>query len=245
MFRVLHTNDLHGQLREEHVGKLLDLRTPECLFLDSGDAIKAGNLAIPLRPEVAWDRLAAAHCDLGTLGNRETHVQAAPFRAKLAGAKHPLLVANLRMKDPSEALDLPIESHRILEVGGIRIGVFGVMVPMVTERMTTAALSRYLWDDPIKSAHHMVDTLHHMVDLVIAITHIGLKRDLELAKCCPGIPLIFGGHSHSILSQPEQVGATLIFQGGSHARYVGCYDFDGTDLVQAELVPLTAPSPRG
>lgn len=236
ILRILHTNDLHGTLSDAGVATLKSLRTPETLHLDSGDCIKAGNLAVPLRPEVCWPRLATAGCDLGTIGNRETHIRSAVFQAKLAGVQHPLLVANIRRRD-GQVLDLPFQRTVVREFAGLRLGFFGVMVPMVTERMATAPLSEYLWDAPLTVAEQVVEELAPSVDLIVALTHIGFRQDVALAQRCPGISAIFGGHSHTILEQPHLENGVAIMQGGSHSRYVGMYDFDGKNW-SGNLVPL-------
>jgi len=230
----LHTNDLHGTLRRSHVEFLRSHRTPNTLHLDSGDFIKAGNLAIPLKPDPAWALLAEAGCDFGTLGNRESHPLEAGQSAKLAGASHRLLVANMRTKKG----DLVFEECAITQVGGVRVGIFGVMVPMVTEKMSTAALSAYLWNQPIATAKRVASELRLQVDLLVAITHIGVAQDRKLAAEVPGIDLIFGGHSHTVLKTPEVVGKTAILQGGSHGKFIGEYVWDG-ELTSATLHPQT------
>lgn len=208
----------------------------DALLLDSGDCIKAGNLAIPMGEDPAWARLERAGCAAGVLGNRETHPLRTGFDAKLRGARHPLLCANLRAKGGGEP---PLPGTLTLERCGIRVGLVGVMVPMVTERMASAAVSAYLWDPPIATAQAQAERLRPEVDLMIALTHIGHKQDLELARQCPLFDLILGGHSHTVLETPVKVGSTDVCQGGSHGRFVGRYVWEeGKGLVEAALIPL-------
>jgi len=230
VIHFLHTNDLHGKLTPAKADFIRSLRRENTLHIDSGDCIKAGNLAIPLSIDPMWALLHRAGCNIGTLGNRETHVLEGAFRKKLEGAQHPLVVANLRLKSG----DAFLEPHRIVEMGGVRIGIFGVMVPMVTEKMSTAPLSAFLWDQPLPVARQQVDLLRPQVDVLVAITHIGNNNDLKLAEQCPEIDLIFGGHSHTIIDSP-----TRILQGGSHAMFVGSYEFEpGKGLLRSELIAL-------
>ena len=107
---------------------------------------------------------------------------------------------------------------------------------MVTERMKTQAASAFLWESPIETARRLCDEVLPVVDIVIALTHIGLGQDRLLAEACPEISLILGGHSHSVLEVPEQMGATWICQGGSHAKYLGRYVWDNGEL-SGGLVP--------
>ena len=231
---LLHSNDLHGQLTDARMPFLLEQRETADLYFDSGDVIKAGNLAIPLSADPAWPRLAAARCTASTLGNRESHLLPSAFEAKIAGAAHPLLVANMRQKDGQPG---PWRESIILEVQGLSIGVFGVMVAMVTERMASRAASSYLWDQPIPIATRVAKELRADVDMVIALTHIGVTQDRLLAEACPEIDLILGGHSHTVLGTPERIGNTWIAQGGSHGRFLGRYEWAlGEGLVASALL---------
>lgn len=203
------------------------------MWFDTGDCIKAGNLAVPLTEEAIWTDL--ADCTAGTIGNRETHVLEAAFQRKLAGHRHRLLCANLRRTDGSR----PLPASVTLELQGMKIGVFGVSVAMVTDRMKTRFASAFRWDPPVAVALETVRALRPEVDLLIALTHIGHRQDRELAESCPEINVIFGGHSHTILETPEQVNGVWIAQGGSHARFFGDYVWD-EGALQGGLVPMRA-----
>lgn len=233
---ILHTNDLHGQLKPELAEKIRLLREREdALYFDSGDAVSYGNLAIPLGPDPCWPLLAEAGCHAGVPGNRESHVLLKTFRAKLEGARHPLVCANLF--DRKGELILP--ASLTLEHKGIKVGVIGVMVPMVTRRMASQAASQLLWEAPIPHAKAEAQKLRNEVDLLIALTHIGFKNDQELAAAVPEIDLILGGHSHNVIEDPVRIGNTFICQGGSHARFLGKYIWRKDEgLAGAELIKL-------
>ena len=231
--RILHTNDMHGTLDDAIQSKLTGLRSEADVYFDSGDCIKTGNLGIPLREEPVWGRLDALRCDASVLGNRESHVLSSAFEKKLSGSKHPLLASNMHRRDGSSPLHEPL----VLAVGGLRVGVFGVMVPMVTSQMKTQAASAYLWDQPIATALKVAKELRRNVDLLIALTHIGHRQDRDLAEKCPSIDVILGGHSHTVLEQPERIGNTFVCQGGSHNRFAGVYQWANGSLT-GHLVAL-------
>lgn len=230
---ILHTNDLHGRLNGDHARHLRALRAEADLFFDCGDCVKTGNLGIPLREELCWALLAEAGCDAAVIGNRESHVLESAFRAKIAGARHPLLCANLR----SRAGDRPLPASTIIEAAGLRVGVVGVMVPMVTERMATRPASAYLWDPPIPAALAEARRLRAVCDVLIALTHIGHAQDLRLAEAGDDFDLILGGHSHTVVSSPVRVGRAWVCQAGSHGRFVGRYRWS-PDGTTGELIPL-------
>ncbi len=219
--RFLHTNDMHGTLDERTQSRLAELRNEADLFFDSGDCIKTGNLGIPLSKEPVWERLADLRCDASVLGNRESHLLNNVFDLKMAGASHPFLASNMTRRDGTRVT----AESLMFEVAGVKIGVIGVMVPMVTRLMRTQAASSFIWEQPIPEAIAQAVRLRGGVDLLVALTHIGHRQDVELAERCPAIDIIFGGHSHTVLEEPQRIGTTTICQGGSHNRFAGQYEW--------------------
>lgn len=233
--RILHTNDLHGNLDESLAQRLTPLREESDLYFDSGDVVKAGNLAVPLRPDPCWGLLANLRCSASTLGNRESQPLAPAFRKKIAGLTHPVVCANLMDKEGQPVFPASI----VLEVGGLRVGVIGAMVAMVTEKMASAALSHFVWSAPLPAVVAAAHGLRPQCDVLFAITHIGIAQDRKLAEACPHLDAIFGGHSHTVLSEPERVGGVWICQGGSHGRFAGHYEFDtASKAMRGGLRPL-------
>lgn len=220
--RILHTNDLHGHFTPPRAEALRPVRAQCDLYFDCGDLIKTGNLGVPLSPDPAWARLALLHCSASVIGNRETHLMEIPFRAKLDGATHPVLCANLRRA--SGAIALPGTWSTTIQ--GLRVVVVGVSVAMVTKRMAASAISAYLWEDPIATAMTEAERLRSQADVLIALTHIGLTQDKRLAEATELYDLILGGHSHDVVSPPVQIGRTWIGQAGSHGRFYGLYEYD-------------------
>jgi len=232
---ILHTNDLHGKLDQTAAAKIRELKDESALYFDCGDCIKAGNLAVPFKQDPAWSFLEAAGCDAGTLGNRETQVLQKAFESKISGAAHPLLCANLRLKNGER----PLPGYVVLEKAGYKVGVIGAMVPMVTERMVTRAASAFIWDPPIPAVCAAAKGLRAKVDCLIALTHIGFKHDSELAEACPELDMILGAHSHTKLDSPARFGNVWVFQSGAHGRFVGKYRWSKQKgLIEAELLPL-------
>lgn len=231
---LVHTNDLHGRLTREKLPFLLSLRDSADLYFDSGDCVKSGNLALPMKPDPAWALLHEARCDASCPGNRESHPLASGMKAKFAGAMHPVLCANWKDKNGAQVF----EPSHVWTVKGVRVAAFGVMVPIVTDRMTTRAASNYLWDQPVPCAVEVAGALRKKADVVVALTHIGIAQDRKLAEATSDIDVIFGGHSHTVIEAPEVVNGVAICQGGSHAQFVGRYVIEpGKGVTRAELLP--------
>lgn len=225
MIKFLHTNDFHGFLPSVYP-KLLQIRDQFDLYLDSGDAVKFGNLAIPVGTDPAWEHLDNLKCDASVLGNREVHYTKRLLKAKLAGLQHPILCANMVARDGSR----PFANEIIFCRKGVRVGVFGVMIEMTSARKKFSGLSEFLWENPIAAARGCVGRLKDHADLIVGLTHIGFGTDKVIADKVPGIDIILGGHSHEALLEPILVNGCFIAQAGSHGRFAGAYEWDGSRL---------------
>jgi 2',3'-cyclic-nucleotide 2'-phosphodiesterase (5'-nucleotidase family) len=75
--------------------------------------------------------------------------------------------------------------------------------------------------DPLEAAARWVGWLRPQVDLVIVLSHLGLRLDERMAAEVPGIDLILGGHTHHVLEQPLRIGGTYVCAAGKFGKYVG------------------------
>jgi 2',3'-cyclic-nucleotide 2'-phosphodiesterase (5'-nucleotidase family) len=270
LLTILHTNDFHSKLSADQIRRLKVLRRgigENGILLDAGDAVAAGNVTFRPAGEPILDAMSEIGYDAMTVGNREFHFSRAGFRAKLSRARFPVLCSNIRPHPSSNSISdfesstqpalntvpgfatstIPVIPfiHRVMP-NGCRIVVFGVTVPMITERMLSRKISAYVFDDPIAKAATLAPRLRELYnpDLLIALTHIGIGKDRELAAAVPMIDLIIGGHTHVTLEHGEHVGKTLIVQAGSHGRYYGRVEIVDTDrsprpaTMHAHLEPL-------
>jgi 2',3'-cyclic-nucleotide 2'-phosphodiesterase (5'-nucleotidase family) len=65
-------------------------------------------------------------------------------------------------------------------------------------------------------------------DLLIVLSHLSFEKDKEIASRIPGIDVIVGGHSHTVLERPAVENGVIICQAGGFGEYVGelILDFD-------------------
>ncbi|HCE01227.1 MAG TPA: hypothetical protein DER07_09325 [Armatimonadetes bacterium] len=235
---IVHTADLHGSLDYELADRLASLKPEDGLHLNCGDSVKSGNLAFPLKADRAWALLSRARCDVGVPGNREIHITEAGFHAKLRGCLHTLVCANLF--DREGRLVLPPSAQ--IEVGGVRVGIVGAMVPFLTRHMKMYRTSRYVWEQPIECAVREAESIRGQVDCLIALTHTGLHTDRELAAAYPRFDLIVGGHSHTKMTEPLLVSGVPILHTGAHGHLAGVYRWvPGEGLTEARWETLKEP----
>ncbi len=91
--------------------------------------------------------------------------------------------------------------HVVLERGGRRIGIVGIDVAQKTMRSSNPdAGTRFL--DEAAIAQAQVDLLTAQgVDIIVLLTHVGYRSDLDLARTLTGVDLIVGGDSHTLLGE--------------------------------------------
>jgi 5'-nucleotidase len=124
-----------------------------------------------------------------------------------------------------------IRRYLVLERGGIRFGLFGLLGKEAQIYTTGGAVK---FPDPVESAKEVVKLLRETekVDVVIALSHGGLEKgkdgrfstgeDVHLPEAVPGIDVVIGGHSHTELQEPIIVnGRTPVVQTGKEGKNVG------------------------
>lgn len=247
---LFHTSDMHNKLTPGLAQRLQDLKAahPDSLILDSGDAIWSGNIYWRPGGEPVHDLMNSVPYDAMCMGNREFHFMSAGLMTKTSRAEFPVLSANLRAfvpgmeGEPAAAATVKtgVVSFLRFHFHEISVAVLGLSVPCITERMLVRNVSDFYFADPVETASNLVPILREC-GLVVALTHIGIKQDRELAKSVPGIDVILGGHTHAVTEQPENVGDTFILHSGMYAHYVRKVEIEvikGKVGVKSELIAL-------
>ncbi len=229
-FTIFHTNDIHGRTDQlsRLAGMVRYLRMKEeaegtrTFFFDAGDSSDRLNNICGITKCAAFTGIMnAAGYNLQTMGNAISlpyGIEAASRAAEKAD--YPILAANLRNKSGplppgfSEYILLPVTDR-------INIGVTGLTAPW----KGMYEFFGYHLPDFIEEAKRQVEKLKKEgVTIIIVLSHLGLEDDRKLAGEVPGIALIIGGHSHTLLEKGERCGNTLITQAGCYAEGVGRID---------------------
>jgi 5'-nucleotidase len=217
---IIHTNDTHGRMKPPLSDRLRQVAAahPGALLLDAGDTVTAGNLGFRPGGEPVLETLSDLGYHAMCLGNRETHPRKEIFPRKIDRARFPILSANMLAKGNAPN---PVRPHVMLHAAGVRVGVFGVTVPMFTRKQWSEPLCDYWFDTPLKIAAEQVALLRPQADVLVALTHIGYRQDQELARRCPEVDLVIGGHSHTDLEEPTYVGDVPVVQARAFGFYAG------------------------
>ncbi len=139
-----------------------------------------------------------------------------------AHEKTVVLASNTRVPE-----DHPLASRQLYQrnklfrlENGLKVGVFGLIGDDAIYVAPNTGNVEFL--DQHQSAIEAVGRLKEEgADIIVAITHSGIKEDRLLAQNVPEIDVIIGGHCHTLLYEPLREGDTLIVQAGSLVNYLG------------------------
>ena len=239
--RIYHTSDLHDRRHIAAPLRALRERAPG-LLVDCGDSLR-GSQTLYRRREPIVAEIEAAGYDVQAMGNREFHYVFAAVRARVALMRHPLVCANL-IDTFGRALpfaaDVTLARH---DADGTAwtFRFFGLLVPQYSVGSLWERLLGWRFLPPGDVAERIAAETPADVTLV-ALSHLGLRADRELARRVPRLDLILGGHSHDTLAQPEYVGAVPIVHAGPYGAFVSRTelrrDAGRARIAQFELVPL-------
>ncbi|HET9950217.1 MAG TPA: bifunctional UDP-sugar hydrolase/5'-nucleotidase [Candidatus Eisenbacteria bacterium] len=114
----------------------------------------------------------------------------------------------------------------ILERGGLKIAILGLTTYSLDRIVGAAKNQGVAVGNPIETARYWVPRLRKEADLVIALSHLGVDEDRRLVEQVPGINLVIGGHTHTVLFRPILESTDFghpapIAQAGSWGRYLG------------------------
>lgn len=207
---MAHVATVLGKLRSEG----------PVLFLHAGDMFSPSLLSNRLKYRGAQmvRALNAMALDAATFGNHEFDYGCQAVLDRVRESRFPWVVANVVWPAVAQFPEGRVQPALILERAGLRIGIFGVTVPLAPVGGCGAEPIRFR--EPIEAARAAVAELKRArVDLVIGLTHLRMEDDRRLVESVPDIDLVIGGHEHEVLG--DKVGRSLIVKAGSNAVNLG------------------------
>ncbi|MQQ09982.1 multifunctional 2',3'-cyclic-nucleotide 2'-phosphodiesterase/5'-nucleotidase/3'-nucleotidase [Epibacterium sp. SM1979] len=252
---ILHTNDIHSRIEsinkydstcgadDEAEGKcfggvariktMIDAKRAELadanlLVLDAGDPFQGSLFYTTYKGAAEAEFMEAIGYDVMAVGNHEFDDGPEGLAKFIDAVSFPVISGNLDLSAEA-SLKEKVSNHVVLEIGGEKIGVISVLATDTVD--TSSPGPNVIFQDEIDSLKADVAALEaEGVNKIIALTHVGLSKDLEIAAAVPGLDLVVGGHSHTLLSNtsdraagpyPMMVGAVPVVQAYAYSKYVG------------------------
>ena len=239
-FIVLQLNDVYeiapleggktaGLARVATVRKQLLEENPNVITILSGDFLSPsfiGTLKNTDGTRIAGlqmiETLNALGLDYATFGNHEFDLRDPEvLQDRIDQSAFIWTTCNaLRVKDgekkPFTQKGKPVPSYLIHSIEGpagnmLKVGILGVVLPF-----TQIDYVSYL---PVTETFRSTFAeLKQVTDLTLAMTHLAIEEDIELAAAVPGIPLFLGGHDH--VNMTHKVGQTRITKADANAKTV-------------------------
>ncbi|MGM9988668.1 MAG: bifunctional metallophosphatase/5'-nucleotidase [Bacillaceae bacterium] len=237
---IYHINDLHShfenwpqiiyyinQQRKKHKEN-----GEACLFFDIGDFVDRSN-SISEASYGKWniELLNRAGIDAITIGNNEGITLAHEHLDELyEQSQFDVLVGNLAYLDGSKPNWL--KPYTIYQLSDLRVGVIGLTVPF------TELYGKLGWtiEDPIEVLKNILAELTSEVDVIVLLSHLGIKSDEKIAEQFPMIDLILGAHTHHVLPEGKVINDVLLCGAGKYGMYVGHVEVTSTGSKKANLV---------
>lgn len=242
---ILSTNDMHAHIERfaqlaEAVARCRDT-VKNVILVDAGDRwtgnVYCDRAAEPRKPVI--DLMNKLGYDVAAFGNHEFDAGQAFLGTRAAQCRFPVIGANIHSDTATFPQPAP---YAVVKRGGRKIGFVGAVTNYDRNNHPAGHDDSFVgltFTDAIEAVADW-QGLRDECDALVALTHIGTKRDRELAARAPRYDVIVGGHSHDQTN--ETVDGVLVTQSGKVLNNVGVtvLRFCGDELTEKNyrLVPL-------
>ncbi len=168
------------------------------VLLNAGDNFQGTLFYTTYKGAAEAEFLNLMKTDAMAVGNHEFDDGEEGLATFLEKAEFPVLSANVVASHSSKLGDR-VKPSVVLNVGGEKIGVVGAVANDTVDLSSPG--DHVLIADDVKSIAAAVEALSaEGVSKVIALTHVGYPRDLAAIAKIPGVDIVVGGHSNTLLS---------------------------------------------
>ncbi|WP_292290707.1 bifunctional metallophosphatase/5'-nucleotidase [Marivita sp.] len=265
---VIHINDLHSRIepinRFDSTCSAEDNAAGECfggvarvktmidqlraeldgqnvIVVDAGDQYQGSLMYTTYKGDVEAEMMEKIGFDVMAVGNHEFDDGDDGLLKLIENVSFPVISGNLDVSQSNILAD-KVQNHVVLEVGGEKIGIISALATDTVE--TSSPSDAVIFQDEADSLAADVATLtEEGVTKIIALNHVGLPKDLDIAAAVPGLDAVVGGHSHTYLSatDPDRDGAYPTFvsqedgtlvpvvQAYAYSKYVGHLELNFDD----------------
>lgn len=220
--------------------KQIQKESPHTLFLFAGDTISPSVESITYKGAQMIESWNTAGLDYATFGNHEFDFGPEVLRERMRESRFPWVAANVIDTKTGKPFG-GAESFVIREFDGIKIGIIGLVLPETKTTSRPGPDVDFL--SPCETARKVIPDIHARgAKVVIALTHLSMREDKEVARCSD-VDVIIGGHEHTL--QESAAGGAPIFKMTAEARELGRIDLNISkttgelESIDWEVIPVT------
>ena len=263
---ILHTNDIHSRIESinkydstcnadgeaerkcfggiARIKSAIDMQRSELsgqniLVLDAGDPFQGSLFYTTYKGAAEAEFMEAIGYDAMAVGNHEFDDGPEGLAKFIDAVSFPVVSSNLDLSQ-EPLLKNRVKGSVIIDIGGQKIGIISALATDTVDTSSPGDNVKFI--DEIAALKEAVTKMEaNGVNKIIALTHVGLPMDIEIAKSVPGIDLVIGGHSHTKMlneegsnySYPEMIGSVPVVQAYAYTKYLGklTVSFDGSGNV--------------
>lgn len=232
---ILFTNDLQGHIlpdknqrgglaRIAYLVEKIKAENPNSfvtLLLDAGDASVGTAFTTESNGEAIYWVMNQVGYDAGVYGNHEFDLGTAQARRYQEIANFPILACNIQTNDGKPFS----KEYAIFNLQNLKLAVIGVANPQTPSLVDPEGIRGLKFLPAESEIRRVQNLLADQVDMIIILSHQGIKEDTALAYRLKGIPLIIGGHSEVKINGLRKVNGVHIAQAGSSGYWLGRIDF--------------------
>ncbi len=248
---ILQVNDVYqfvpvelgsrgGLARVLTLKKEIEQQSPNTLFLLSGDTISPSVESITYKGAQMIDAWNAVGLDYSTFGNHEFDFGPDVLRQRMKESKFKWIAANVIDKKTGKPFGDAL-GYVIREFDGVKVGIFGLTLEETKTTSRPGPDVEFL--NPCETAQRMVKEIHAQgVKTVVALTHLSMSEDKEVARCSD-VDVIIGGHEHTLMESVS--GGAPIFKMTADARELGQIDLNiskstgAVESIDWKVIPVT------
>lgn len=249
----LHTNDTHSRIeplpstdkynpelggvvrRAAYIEKMRNENENVFLF-DAGDFLQGTTYFNMFKGEVEVGAMNLLNYDAVTIGNHEFDYGMDVLAEVFKKATFPIVSTNYDFSN-TEVADI-VKPYLIIEKNDIKVGVVAANIsPEGLIASSNYEGMKYIpYTDIINETAKMLHE-EKKCDIVVCLSHLGIKNELELAENSRYIDIIIGGHSHTFMQEPMERKnldnkEVTVFQTNGRGVFVGRIDIELEKVVE-------------
>lgn len=252
---ILHSNDIHGDFLPKVTengetgglprlsGYVKKVRAEEksVIYANAGDMFRGSVIDSEYLGLSTIDLMNLLGPDVMTVGNHEVDYGIAHLLFLEKCARFPIINANLFVTFSNTRLFTP---YLTIERDGMNILFIGILTEeVIASTKSEKVIGTFIdVEAAAKEVGIICDNYRtRFTDMVVLLTHIGIEADRELANLLDpdwGVNLIIGGHTHTVMEEPEVVGGVPIVQAGTGSGLIGRFDIE-YDTLRRKIVKNT------